>query len=117
MHGLHMHKDDLVYIDHMFSMSQKAVEAVQGKDRKYFDNDLTLQMGITHFIQVIGEAASRVTADFQAAHPEIPGRQIIGTRHRIVHDYMNIDEDVVWEIVSTDLPSLLPLLERISSPK
>jgi uncharacterized protein with HEPN domain len=117
MHGSLMHKDDLVYIDHLLFMSQKAVEAVQGKDRKDFDNNLTLQMGITHFIQVIGEAASRVSTGFQAAHSEIPWRQIIGTRHRIVHDYMNIDEDVVWEIVSTDLPLLVPQLERISSPK
>ena len=95
----------------MLEMSEKAIDAIRGKNRQEYDNDLTLQMGLAHFIQIIGEAARRVSPDFQSAHPEILWRQIIGTRHRIVHDYMNIDEDVVWKIVQDDLPDLVGSLK------
>jgi uncharacterized protein with HEPN domain len=71
-------------------------------------------MGLTHIVQVIGEAARKVSPEFQQTHPEIPWRQIIGTRHRIVHDYMRVDEDVLWEVVHHDLPALLPLLQKIA---
>jgi len=71
-------------------------------------------MGLTHLVQVIGEAARKVSPEFQNNHPEIPWRQIIGMRHRIVHDYMRVDEDVLWEVVKNDLPALLPHLEKIT---
>lgn len=70
-------------------------------------------MGLTHLVQVIGEAARKVSAEFQGEHPEIPWQRIIGMRHRIVHDYMHVDEDILWQVVTKDLPELLPLLEAI----
>jgi uncharacterized protein with HEPN domain len=59
------------------------------------------------------EAARKVSAKFQRAHPEIPWRNIIGMRHRIIHDYMRVDEDILWQVVTNDLPEMLPLLEEI----
>lgn len=112
-----MYKDDWIYIEHMLDMSKKALDAVKGKSRKNFDNDLTLQMALTHFIQIIGEAARRVSPVSKQAYPEIPWQQIIWMRHRIVHDYMRVDEDVVWEVATNDLPALVSLLEVINPPK
>jgi len=111
-----MFKDDRVYLEHMLEISQKAVKALGNKKRQEYDNDEILLMALAHFIQVIGEAARRVSQPFQDAHPEIPWRQAIGMRHRIVHDYMNVDEDVVWEVVTCDLPTLISALEKIVSP-
>ena len=71
-------------------------------------------MGLAHLVQVIGEAARKVSPEFQSDHPEIPWRQIVGMRHRIVHDYMRMDEDVLWKVVSEDLPALLPHLEKVA---
>jgi uncharacterized protein with HEPN domain len=65
---------------------------------------------------VIGEAARKVSAEFQQALPEIPWRKIIGMRHCIVHDYARLDEDVLWEVVHSDLPALWPVLAQITPP-
>ena len=62
------------------------------------------------------EAAARVSGPTRQAHPEIPLRQIIGLRHRIVHDYMDVDYDIVWEVVTRDLPPPIRVLEAIVPP-
>jgi uncharacterized protein with HEPN domain len=106
-------QDDLVYVGHMLDMTRRASKALRKKSRRDYDADDILRLGLTHIVQVIGEAARKVSPEFQQSHPEIPWRQIIGMRHRIVHDYMHVDEDVLWEVVSKDLHALLPLLEKI----
>jgi uncharacterized protein with HEPN domain len=107
------HNDDAVYLGHMLDMTRRAVKAIKSKSRAKYDKDDMLRLGLTHLVQVIGEAARKVSEKFQREHPEIPWRKIIGMRHRIVHDYMRVDEDVLWQVVTTDLPALLPLLEAI----
>ncbi|MGE5251851.1 MAG: DUF86 domain-containing protein [Bacteroidota bacterium] len=94
-------------------MTRRVNEITRSKRREEYDSDDILRMGFTHLVQVIGEAARRVSSDFQKQHPEIPWRQINGMRHRIVHDYMRVDEDVLWHVVSTNLPALLPMLEKL----
>ena len=106
--------DDAVYLGHMLDMTRKAVKAIESKSREKYDKDEILRLGLTHLVQVIGEAARKVSAEFQSDHPEIPWRKIIGMRHRIVHDYMRVDEDILWQVVTNDLPELLPLLEEIA---
>jgi len=59
------------------------------------------------------EAANRLPEDFRAQHPEIEWRKIIGLRNRIVHDYFNIDVEIVWEIIQKDLPNLKSKLSLI----
>lgn len=86
-------EEDSVYIGHMLDMTRRAVEALKGKSRADFDADDILRLGLTHLVQVIGEAAHRVSEEFREKHPEIPWRKIVGMRHRIVHDYMRVDED------------------------
>jgi uncharacterized protein with HEPN domain len=108
------HDEDAIYLGHMKDMTRRAVDALKRKKRKDFDADDILRLGLTHLVQVIGEAARKVSPEFQEEHPEIPWRQIIGMRHRIVHDYMRVDEDILWEVVNNDLPKLLPLLEMVS---
>jgi uncharacterized protein with HEPN domain len=92
----------------MKDMTRRVVDALKRKKRKDFDADDILRLGLTHLVQVIGEAARKVSPEFQEEHPGIPWRQIIGMRHRIVHDYMRVDEDILWEVVNHDLPKLLP---------
>ena len=105
-----MQHDDLVYVGHMFDAATKAVEKVAGIGRNGFDRDETLRLALTHLLQIIGEAARRVSVNFQDAHPEIPWKAIIGMRHKVVHDYFGVDDDVVWDTVINELP---PLIEKI----
>jgi len=73
-------------------------------------------LALIHLVQVIGEAARQVSAEFAAAHPEIPWAIITGMRHKLVHDYLGVDEDIVWQVVTTDLPSLVAALEPLVPP-
>ena len=107
------HNDDAVYVGHMLDMTRRAVRAITDKSREVYDEDDILRLGLTHLVQVIGEAARRVSEEFQTGHPEIPWRQIIGMRHRIVHDYLRVDEDILWQVVTSDLPELLSSLEEL----
>ena len=108
-----MPRDDAVYVGHMLETARKAVEKVERKSRAEFDADENLRLALAHLIQILGEAASRVSATFREAHAEVPWSEVIGMRHKIVHDYLGVDYDIVWEVVTADLPILAGTLERI----
>ena len=86
---------DLVYVGHMLDMARKAVSKTRGLSRKAYDADENLRLALIHLIQVIGEAARQVSREFSGTHPEIPWADIIGMRHKVVHDYLGVDEDIV----------------------
>ena len=110
-----MHKDDLVYAGHMLDMSQKALSLIQGKERQDYNSDEALRLALAHLIQVIGEAARQISQAFAETNPQIPWKAIVGMRHKVVHDYMNVDEDVVWDTVTRELPPLMNELKKIVS--
>jgi uncharacterized protein with HEPN domain len=99
---------------HMLDMAQKAIDALKDKSRPQFDQDEVLKAGVSYFIQTIGEAASKVSKEFRERNPDIPWNDIIGMRHKIVHDYLTVDFDVVWDVVKTELPPLLEKLKKIA---
>ena len=72
-----------------------------------------LRLALIHLIQVIGEAARQVSREFSDGHPEVPWADIVGMRHKVVHDYLGVDEDIVWQVVTQDLPTLVAALERV----
>lgn len=106
---------DEVYAGHMLDTALKAVAKIHSASRKHFDADENLRLALAHLVQVLGEAARRVSAEFREAHSEIPWVEIVGMRSKIVHDYMNLDEDIVWEVVTRDLPELVAKLQQVSA--
>lgn len=70
-------------------------------------------MALTYLIQTLGEAARRVPVEIRHAHPEIPWSAIVGMRHKIVHDYLSVDFDLVWDVTQFEIAELLPALARI----
>jgi uncharacterized protein with HEPN domain len=96
---------------------QKALDYTQGLGKVDYDKDEALRLALTHLVQTLGEAAQHVSASFREAHPEIPWYEIIGMRHRIVHDYLNVNEDVIWEVARQDLPALVTALNKIIPPE
>jgi len=78
--------------------------AVRG--REAFEKDELIQNWIVHHLQILGEAAARISEDFRNSHQNIPWPKIIGMRNILVHDYFGIDIDVVWAVVEKDLPEL-----------
>lgn len=67
--------------------------------------------------KLVGEAARRVSKQFCDTYPQIPWKAIVGMRHKVVHDYMNVDEDVVWDTVIKELPPLVAELKKIVPPE
>jgi uncharacterized protein with HEPN domain len=109
-------KNDLVYITHMLELAQKVQARVSGLDRAAFDADEDLRLALTHLVQTFGEAARRVSPEMQAQHPEVHWKLIVGMRHKIVHDYMTIDEDILWQVVSSQIGPVAATLRRIVPP-
>ncbi len=101
-----MPKDSAVYVGHMLDTCEKIIGKLDGKSHDDYERDENLRLALAHLVQVVGEAARRVDAAFCAAHPNIPWRQIVGMRHFIVHDYMNVDEERLWDTVTNDIPAL-----------
>ena len=112
-----MPKDDGVYVGHMLDNAQKARSLLGGRDRAAYDGDETLRLALAHVLQVIGEAARRISDSFRNQHPEIPWKAIVGMRHKVVHDYMDVDADIVWHTVVRELPPLIAQLEGILPPE
>jgi uncharacterized protein with HEPN domain len=111
-----MQHDDGIYLGHMLDTARQAVEKLAGRTRAEFDADDDLQIILLHRVQTIGEAASRVSQVTRDSRSGIPWTRIVGMRHRIVHDYMNIDLDILWEVVSRSLPELIRLLSPGAPP-
>lgn len=81
--------------------------------RSEFDWDLKTQLAMTRLVEIVGEAANHVSPLVQRAHPEVPWRQIIGMRHRITHDYFEVDLEILWSVLTVELTALLPQVEQI----
>ncbi len=108
-----MDSRDLLYVGHMLDTAREAQELLVGIDRERFDRDRMVQLALTRLIEVIGEAARRVSSDGRAQLPEIPWPEVTGMRHRIVHDYLNVDLDKVWGTIVDDLPVLIAELSKV----
>jgi uncharacterized protein with HEPN domain len=96
---------------HMLDYAREAVAMVSGRRRADLDEDRMLQLALVHVIEMIGEAANRVSPP--GRHPDVPWTAAIGARNRMIHGYDSIDYDVVWQIATEDLPALIQTLERL----
>jgi uncharacterized protein with HEPN domain len=111
-----MQKDDLILLGHMLEMAEKALAKVQGKTRENFNQDENLRLALSYLLQIIGEAANHVSDPFRKNHPEIPWKKIIGMRHKVVHDYLEIDQEVIWGTTTQELAPLIKILKPLVPP-
>jgi uncharacterized protein with HEPN domain len=111
-----MRMDDLVYVGHMLERARAVLAKTSGISRSDFENDENLRVTVAHFIQDIGESARRVSPSFQQSHPEIPWNRIIAMRHKVVHDYLEINYEIVWRVATENLPPLIADLEKLVPP-
>lgn len=96
----------------MLDHASEAIGLARGKTRQDLDSDRLLQLALTRLVEIVGEAASRVPKELQDRHPSIPWREIVSARNRLIHGYDFVDLDILWEIVATDLPGLVPQVEQ-----
>ena len=107
-----MWRDDACVLD-MLIAARKIRTFTDGVTLDRFLRDELMQHGIMRLIEILGEAARHLSDDFKANHPEIPWRQITGMRDRVVHDYLDVDYDLVWDVVTIHLPELIPALAQL----
>ncbi len=105
--------EDSVRLRHMLDAAQKAVKYVRGYSRKDFEIDELLILSLTRLLEILGEAAGKVSKEGQKNCPNIPWPQVVGMRNRLVHAYFDVDLDQIWETVQEDLPSLITALKKI----
>ena len=104
--------DDETRLRDMRDAADKAVRAVRGRVRADLETDFVLAAALERLVEIIGEAASHVTTDTQRTISDLPWREIIGMRNRLVHGYAAVDRDVLWDVVHDDLPELIAQLDR-----
>ena len=102
-----------VYIGDMIEFCESVLSYTDGMNQAEFVADRRTYLATLHSLQLIGEAATHVPSEARDTHSEIRWREIIGTRNRIVHAYLGIDDDVVWDIIQTDIPVLLAQLRGL----
>ena len=111
-----MQRDENAYLLDMLLAARDALEFAAGLTFSQFEQSRLHQHAVVKAVQNVGEAASRVSADTKQAHPEIPWRQVIGMRNRLIHAYFDINLDILWQVVQDDLPELIAQIEPLVPP-
>jgi uncharacterized protein with HEPN domain len=101
-------------IFHIVESAREAIGYVENKDRSDLDSDKMLVHSLVRCLEIIGEAAARVSDECKADIPQIPWNRIVGMRNRLIHAYFDINLDIVWQTVKEELPGLLEILEQHS---
>jgi uncharacterized protein with HEPN domain len=108
--------EDKVSLRQMLDHMEEAISLATPRTRSELESDRVFFLALLKLVEIVGEAATRVSDATQAAQPAIPWREIIGTRNRLVHGYDAVDYDILWDIVAADFPPLVnqikPLIEK-----
>ena len=105
--------DDTVRLKHMLEHAREAVAMIEGKERADLRSERMLELSLIRLIEVVGEAAGRVSPEGQTKYSSIPWPQVIGIRNRLIHGYNQVDLDILWDTIEEDLPPLITELENI----
>lgn len=104
--------DDNVSLRHMLDHAREAVDIAHSRTRGDLDSDRMLYHALTRLVEIVGEAASRVSLQRRDQHPEITWPLIRGTHEHVSHGYDRVDPDTLWAVIQNDLPDLIVLLEE-----
>lgn len=96
-----------LFIQDMIEFCVKIQSYTDGLDHEAFSADTIVYDATLHNLVLIGEATSHIPIEIREAHPEIQWRRIIATRNRLAHGHSKIDDDVVWDVIQTDVPRML----------
>ena len=96
----------------MLDHATEAVRLVEGRSRKDLDADRLLNLSLVRLLEIVGEAAARLSPETRSLYPRVPWPDIIGLRNRLIHGYDIVDFDILWDIVRDDLPALIARLHE-----
>jgi len=108
---------DPAYLQDMLTAAEAVRTFVNGRTRAEYARDLLLRSAVERQVEIIGEAARHVSDQTKAANPQIPWAPIQAQRHRIAHEYGEIDDDLIWKVATIHVPTLLELVRALIPPE
>ncbi|PIS23371.1 hypothetical protein COT49_00795 [candidate division WWE3 bacterium CG08_land_8_20_14_0_20_40_13] len=108
-----MEKDDAIYVEDIVKACQKIIEYTEDFDADDFIGDSLTQDAVLRNFEVIGEAANKLPWKFVKTYPKFPIKDAIAMRNKVIHEYKNVDLDIVWDTVKKDIPRLLLISKKI----
>lgn len=105
--------DDGLRLRHMLEAAQKAVAFSEHRTRGDLETDEQFALALTRLLEIIGEAAGSVSDTVRESNTAIPWRSIVSTRNRLIHGYFDVDLDILWNIVTHDLPLLIREIQSL----
>ena len=107
---------DAAYLWDMLDAARAIQEFVLSRSFEDYKSDRMLRGAVERHIEIIGEAANRVSRGVRAAHPEIPWQRIIAQRNVLTHEYGEVDDSLVWRVATTRIPELISQIEPLIPP-
>lgn len=111
-----MRRDEAYLLDILIA-ARRAIRFLEGMTWETFEQSELHQDAVMRPLEIIGEAARRVSQETRDAHPNIPWDQMIGMRNRLIHEYTRVNLTTVWETVQDDLPPLIAWIEPLVPPE
>jgi uncharacterized protein with HEPN domain len=108
-----MNSNDLIRLRHMLDAAKEAQSYIVGKKRTDLDRNRMLVHSLVRCIEIVGEAAARVSAAGRSEIPSIPWPDIVTMRNRLIHAYFEINLDMVWDTVIDDIPPLIAAFQKV----
>jgi len=106
---------DLIRLKHMLDAANEIIGFMEQKTQDDFNSDRKLHLSVVHLLEIIGEAGAGVSDKIQHKYPQVPWKNIIGMRNRLIHGYFDIDLIIVYKTATKDIPPLAKKLEKIVS--
>ncbi len=110
-----MRRDEAYLLDILIA-ARKALKFIEGIGRDDFQDNELVQNAVMFPLEIIGEAAARISDDFKESHPEIPWFEMIGQRNRLIHEYFRVNQATVWDTITNNLPALIEQIEPLVPP-
>jgi uncharacterized protein with HEPN domain len=108
-----MIKDSLIFLKHILEAIIDIEESTKNLSKREFKENKDVKDATVRRLEIIGEAVKNIPNLFKEKYPQIPWKEIIGTRDKIIHHYFGVDLDIVWDIVKINLPDLKNKIEKI----
>ena len=110
-----MRPEDRNRILHMIEAAEAVLEFTAGHAAADLSSDRMIMFALLRDIEILGEAATKITPETRAMGDAVPWRQIIATRNRLIHGYFDIDHNVVWRTATEEIPALLTQLRALTA--
>ena len=107
---------DAGYLLDMLDHARGIMRVLAGRDLRDYLHDEDLRLIVERRLEIVGEAARRVSPGFRDAHPEVPWRKIVAQRNVLAHEYGEIQDDIMWRVATVSIPELVALLEPLVPP-